>query len=316
MFFNPRFLAPAMPRLEDREVRLAVIRDGDEQKSRLRLLAPFSVENPRVPFGVSVMRTWSSPFGTRRTPLLDRDDPAGVLEDFFAMLARPHLKLPKVLVMPESTPRRAEFSLVRAVAERAALPRISDHLAAQRGGREGELVAAGLARPQHEPPPGPAEREAELGGHGRGCQSPCYDARAEVAQLAAAELLGAPGVHVDVQAERGGGLGDEHGLARCGLDQVRLTLGPHRGEHEAWQAPAAADVRERPRGGRVDRGQACEGIQHVTRRGLGRVADGGDADGRGAHQADQQREPIALTARQAGAGRRERAVRDPGGRFT
>ena len=32
VFFNPRFLAPAMPRLEDREVRLAVIRDGDEDE--------------------------------------------------------------------------------------------------------------------------------------------------------------------------------------------------------------------------------------------------------------------------------------------
>ena len=30
VFFNPRFLAPAMPRLEDRDVRLAVIRDGDD----------------------------------------------------------------------------------------------------------------------------------------------------------------------------------------------------------------------------------------------------------------------------------------------
>ena len=33
VFFNPRFLAPAMPRLEDREVRLAVIRDGDELRT-------------------------------------------------------------------------------------------------------------------------------------------------------------------------------------------------------------------------------------------------------------------------------------------
>ena len=49
VFFNPRFLAPAMPRLEDREVRLAVIRDGDEYKNRLRLLVPFSVERPADP---------------------------------------------------------------------------------------------------------------------------------------------------------------------------------------------------------------------------------------------------------------------------
>ena len=101
VFFNPRFLAPAMPRLEDREVRLAVIRDGDEDRNRLRLLVPFSVERPAVPLGVPIMRTWSSPFGPLGTPLVDRDDPVGVVEDFFAMLSRPHLKLPKVLVLPD-----------------------------------------------------------------------------------------------------------------------------------------------------------------------------------------------------------------------
>lgn len=101
VFFNPRFLAPAMPRLEDREVRLAVVRDGDETRSRLRLLVPFSVERPATPLGVSVLRTWASPFGPLGTPLIDRDDPIGVLEDFFTMLARPHLKLPKVFVLPD-----------------------------------------------------------------------------------------------------------------------------------------------------------------------------------------------------------------------
>lgn len=129
VFFNPRFLAPAMPRLEDREIRLAVIRDGDEQKSRLRLLVPFSVEKPHVPFGVNVMRTWSSPFGPLGTPLLDRDDPAGVLEDFFTMLARPHLKLPKVLVLPEMRLDGPVASLVGAVAETRGLSAITMSLA-------------------------------------------------------------------------------------------------------------------------------------------------------------------------------------------
>jgi CelD/BcsL family acetyltransferase involved in cellulose biosynthesis len=101
LFFNPRFLAPAMPRLEDREVRLAVIRDGDDSRSRLRLLLPFSVEKPPVPFGVPIVRAWSSPFGPLGTPLVDRDDPEGVLCDFFDILARPGLKLPKVLVLPD-----------------------------------------------------------------------------------------------------------------------------------------------------------------------------------------------------------------------
>ncbi|TPM31611.1 GNAT family N-acetyltransferase [Mesorhizobium sp. B2-3-5] len=117
VFFNPRFLAPAMPRLEDREVRLAVIRDGDEYRNRLRLLVPFSVERPVVPLGVPVMRTWSSPFGPLGTPLIDRDDPVGVVEDFFSMLSRPHLKLPKVFVLPDIWLDGPVASLLGTVAE-------------------------------------------------------------------------------------------------------------------------------------------------------------------------------------------------------
>jgi CelD/BcsL family acetyltransferase involved in cellulose biosynthesis len=101
VFFNPRFLAPAMPRLEDREVRLAVIRDGDEHRSRLRLLLPFSVERPPVPFGVRIIRAWSNPFGPLGTPLIDRDDPEGVVCDFLDMLSRPSLNLPRILVLPD-----------------------------------------------------------------------------------------------------------------------------------------------------------------------------------------------------------------------
>ncbi|MFC5387245.1 GNAT family N-acetyltransferase [Aquamicrobium segne] len=101
VFFNPRFLAPAMARLDEREVRLAVIRDGDDYRSRLRLSMPFSIARPSIPLGVPVIRTWSNPFGPVGTPLVDHDDPLGVLEDLFAILARPHLRLPKVLVVPD-----------------------------------------------------------------------------------------------------------------------------------------------------------------------------------------------------------------------
>jgi hypothetical protein len=101
IFFNPRFLAPAMPRLEDKEIRLAVIRDDDARHSRLRLLVPFSIERPPVPFGVPIMRTWSSPFGPLGTPLVDNDDPETVIGDFFSLLGRRHLKLPRVFVLPE-----------------------------------------------------------------------------------------------------------------------------------------------------------------------------------------------------------------------
>lgn len=122
VFFNPRFLAPAMPRLEDREVRLAVIRDGDEYRSRLRLLVPYSVERPSIPLGVPILRSWASPFGPRGTPLLDRDDPEGVVEDFFAMLARPHLKLPKVFVVPDMLLDGPVAGVLRRVAETRGLP--------------------------------------------------------------------------------------------------------------------------------------------------------------------------------------------------
>ncbi len=125
VFFNPHFLAPAMPRLEDREVRLAVIRDGDEYKNRLRLLVPFSVERPSVPLGVSIMRTWASPFGPLGTPLVDRDDPGGVIEDFFAMLSRSHLKLPKVLVLPDMRLDGAAAAMLRSVAESRGLPLVT-----------------------------------------------------------------------------------------------------------------------------------------------------------------------------------------------
>lgn len=122
VFFNPRFLAPAMPRLEDREVRLAVIRDGDDYRNRLRLLVPFSVEKPMTPMGAAIMRTWSSPFGPIGTPLIDRDDPVGVIEDFFSMLARPHLKLPKVLALPDIRLDGPTASLLRTVVETRGLP--------------------------------------------------------------------------------------------------------------------------------------------------------------------------------------------------
>jgi CelD/BcsL family acetyltransferase involved in cellulose biosynthesis len=105
-----------MPRLEDREVRLAVIREGDEDRSRLRFLVPFSVEKPPVPLGVSIMRAWSSPFGPLGTPLIDNDDPVSVVEDLLDMLSRPHLKLPKVLVLPDMRLEGPVASVLRTVA--------------------------------------------------------------------------------------------------------------------------------------------------------------------------------------------------------
>ncbi len=122
IFFNPRFLAPAMPRLEDRDVRLAVIRDGNEFRSRLRLLVPFSIERPSMPFSVSHLRVWSSSFGPLGTPLLDSDDPVGVMGDCVEMISRPHLNLPRVLVMPEVRLDGPFAAMLGLVAEHRNLP--------------------------------------------------------------------------------------------------------------------------------------------------------------------------------------------------
>lgn len=101
VFFNPRFLAPAMPRLEDREVRLAVMRDERDARSRLRLLVPFSVERPLLRLGPPAIRTWSSPFGPLGTPLVDRDDPQGIVADFLRLIAAPENGLPRLIRFPD-----------------------------------------------------------------------------------------------------------------------------------------------------------------------------------------------------------------------
>lgn len=101
IFFNPRFLAPAMPRLEDRQIRFMVMRDEVDDRSRVRFLMPFSVERPGIGMGPDILRAWSSPFAPLGTPLVDRDDPVGVFEDVLDILSRKHLKLPEVLVVPD-----------------------------------------------------------------------------------------------------------------------------------------------------------------------------------------------------------------------
>lgn len=101
IFFNPLFLAPAMPRLEERPVRLAVVRDGGPQRDRLRFLMPFSIERPGFLFGPEAIRAWSHPFGPLGTPLLDPDDPPGLMHDLLEMLATGPTGMPKVLILPD-----------------------------------------------------------------------------------------------------------------------------------------------------------------------------------------------------------------------
>jgi CelD/BcsL family acetyltransferase involved in cellulose biosynthesis len=116
VFFNPRFLAPAMPRLDDREIRFAVVRDGTDMKSRLRFLMPFSIEKAGFGIGPAIIRSWSNPFSPLGTPLIDRDDPIGVAEDVLEILSRKHLKLPEVLVIPDIAENGAAASALRTAA--------------------------------------------------------------------------------------------------------------------------------------------------------------------------------------------------------
>ena len=120
--------------------------------SRLRLLVPFSVERPATPLGVSIMRTWSSPFGPLGTPLVDRDDPTGVIEDFFDMLARPHLKLPKVLVMPEVRLDGPVASLFGMVAENLGLTLVTTGQVMRpflESGLDGQAYLKAALKPHH-----------------------------------------------------------------------------------------------------------------------------------------------------------------------
>ncbi|MGC4026668.1 MAG: GNAT family N-acetyltransferase [Mesorhizobium sp.] len=122
VFFSPPFLAPAMPRVEDREVQFAVIRDGTANNDRVRLLLPFTVQNAPGGIGPAIIRTWAHAFGLLGTPLVDRDDPAGVLDDFLSMVGRSHLKLPNILVLPDIKLGGTFAGLLRTIAESRSLP--------------------------------------------------------------------------------------------------------------------------------------------------------------------------------------------------
>ncbi|MGN7774284.1 type IV secretion system effector crotonyl transferase BspF [Phyllobacterium sp. 22552] len=127
IFFNPRFLAPAMPRLDDRQVRFMVMRDENDIKSRLRFLMPYTIERPGFAFSGSILRAWATPFGPQGTPLIDRDDPVGVLNDLFDMLGRKHLKLPEILVFPDMLLDRPVAQLIRSIAMERNLPLVTTH---------------------------------------------------------------------------------------------------------------------------------------------------------------------------------------------
>lgn len=122
VFFTGRFLAPAMPRLEDRTVRLSLIRDEDERRSRIRLLMPFSIERPGFSMGTGIIRGWSNPFGPLGTPLVDTEDAAETIDNLYEALAQPGNGLPPILVLPDLRLNGPFAALARAVAIGRNLP--------------------------------------------------------------------------------------------------------------------------------------------------------------------------------------------------
>jgi hypothetical protein len=122
VFFTSRFLAPAMPRLEDREIRLAIIRDESGAHSRLRLLMPFSTERPGFAIGAPIIRAWANPFGPLGTPLVDAEGAGEIIDHFLEALGREEMRLPSVLVLPDIRLNGPFAQMVRAIAMSRNLP--------------------------------------------------------------------------------------------------------------------------------------------------------------------------------------------------
>lgn len=122
VFFTGRFLAPAMPRLDDRQVSFALMRDTGSNRSRMRFLMPFSVEKPGFAVGPSIIRGWSNSFAPLGTPLVDAEDAAETLDNLFEGLTARDLRLPQILVLPDLRLNGIFARLVKAVALGRNLP--------------------------------------------------------------------------------------------------------------------------------------------------------------------------------------------------
>jgi hypothetical protein len=122
VFFSARMLAPAMPRVEDKQVRFALIRDDNGTRSRLRLLMPFTVEKPGFSVGAPIIRTWANPFGPLGTPLVDAEDAAETIDNLLDVLTAPSARLPSILVMPDIRINGRFAQLAKAVALGRDLP--------------------------------------------------------------------------------------------------------------------------------------------------------------------------------------------------
>ncbi|WP_413785918.1 GNAT family N-acetyltransferase [Agrobacterium sp. rho-13.3] len=122
IFFTGKLLAPAMPRVDDRSVRFALMRDENGSRSRMRFLMPFTVEKPGFSVGPSILRAWSNPFGPLGTPLVDAEGAAETIDNLLDALAQPELLLPNVLVLPTLRLDGTFVRMIKAIALSRNLP--------------------------------------------------------------------------------------------------------------------------------------------------------------------------------------------------
>ncbi|TCD13698.1 GNAT family N-acetyltransferase [Oricola cellulosilytica] len=122
IFFAPRFLVPAMSRLDERQVHLMLLQDGSGESPETRFLMPFSIEKPGFAIGPDVIRAWANPFGPYGAPLVERREATRTLEDLVATLGDPDLPLPKVLVLPDVMMSSPAIAALRGVAIGRGLP--------------------------------------------------------------------------------------------------------------------------------------------------------------------------------------------------
>lgn len=122
VFFAPRFAVPAMPRLDDRNVRLMLMQDGGTDRPETRFLMPFSVEKPGFAVGPDIIRAWSTPYGPLGTPIVERREAGQILDDLIATLGSPEVNLPGVLVLPDVVMDSPVITALRGVAVGRGLP--------------------------------------------------------------------------------------------------------------------------------------------------------------------------------------------------
>lgn len=122
IFFSPRFLVPAMPRLDEREVRLMLLQDGPSGEAETRFLMPFSIERSGFPLGPEVIRAWANSFSPYGIPIVERREASRILDDLLATLGDPKLGMPKVLVLSDIMMESPAIATLRGVAIGRGLP--------------------------------------------------------------------------------------------------------------------------------------------------------------------------------------------------